>query len=43
MRMILESSIWRTDMPVAVTVMTTSLETPFWTEFCYSVFSFAVG
>lgn len=43
MRTILDLCIWRTDMPVAVTVMTTSLGTPFWTEFCYSVFSFAVG
>ena len=43
MRMMVDLSIWSTDMPVAVTVMTTSLETPFWTEFCYSVFFLCGG
>lgn len=43
MRMILDLSIWRTDMPVVVTVMTTSLETPFSTGFCYCVFFLCGG
>lgn len=43
MRMILDFCIWSTDMRVVVIVITTSLETPFWTEFCYFAFSLCGG